>query len=204
MSVMLPDFAPRIDRTQFNRYLQSYRRWAYDQRQRGAPVTCWCLYLWLAGNRRDQNSAILRTIRKPMQRPAGSTSNEWQGWKQCCRKNGSLSFSEYLARRAILANKGQGMRTDLYGPPKPKENRPKVERKNPKKAPRNPYKVPKRVSLCETPPKFPVVRKNASKPKPPTFAKQPFVPKDGGLRMEPSAVVAKINRLLAAQGIGRR
>lgn len=85
MSVMLPSFSPRIDRTLFNRYLQSYRRWATNQRQAGAPVTCWCLYLWLAGNRRDQNVAILRTIRKPRQHPEGTTSNEWQGWMEINR-----------------------------------------------------------------------------------------------------------------------
>lgn len=30
------------------------------------------------------------------------------------------------------------------------------------------------------------------------------IPNDDGLRMEPSAVVAKINRLIAAQGVGKR
>lgn len=117
MIVMLPSFSPRIDRTVFNRYLQSYRRWAYDQRKLGAPVTCWCLYLWLAGNRRDQNNAILRTIRKPMQRPSGSTSNEWQGWKAHRRNGGTLSFAEYLSRRARRSVSGQGARTDLLCAP---------------------------------------------------------------------------------------
>lgn len=96
------------------------------------------------------------------------------------------------------------MRTDLYGPPKPKTERPKVERKNQKKSPKNPYKAPKQISLDETPPKFPYCRKATPKPKPPTFARQPSVARDDGLRMEPASVVAKINRLLAAQGIGKR
>lgn len=202
MMVMLPSFSPRIDRTQFNRYLQSYRRWAYDQRKRGAPVTCWCLYLWLAGNRRDQNNAILRTQRKRMHRPEGSTSNEWQGWKQHRRHNGSLSFSEYLARRATLANKGQGARTDLvYGPQKPKESKPPKAPKVQKSAKR----LNVQITAQNEPRPFPPFPRKQKKPVKalPFAAKQSSVAKDDGLRMEPASVVAKINRLLAAQGIGR-
>ena len=84
LHIALPDFGP-LDVKEHNRRLQAYRRWAWDQKLAGRPVTCWCLYLWLAGNRRDQNNAILRTIRKPMQRPSGSTSNEWQGWREINR-----------------------------------------------------------------------------------------------------------------------
>ena len=193
LHIALPDFGP-LDVKEHNRRLQAYRRWAWDQKLAGRPVTCWCLYLWLAGNRRDQNNAILRTIRKPMQRPSGSTSNEWQGWKAHRRNGGTLSFAEYLSRRARRSVSGQGARTDLG---RPRREKPPMEPRQP--APPKPVAEVKERRKEPPPPR-------AARPKKPAkvlpfAARQSSVPRDEGLRMEPASIVAKINRLLEAHGI---
>lgn len=142
MSVVLPLFSRPLDRQVRNRYLQAYRRWACEQQQAGKPVTCWCLYIWIAGNWKSR----MNIAERPMVRPNWSTKSQWAGWNDHKRNGGRLSFQEYLAKREKRSIAGQGRRTDM-------ETRS--------------------------------VRK----------------PKDEGLRMEPASVIAKINRILAAQGI---
>jgi hypothetical protein len=108
-SVSLPTFARPLDQKTRNRYLQAYRRWAYDQAKAGKPVACWCLYIWIAGNWRSRMDVTVR----PMVRPAGSTAAEWAGWGHHRRLGGHLSYQEYMAKRRKRSDAGQGHRTDI-------------------------------------------------------------------------------------------
>ena len=176
MSVALPRFAKPLDRQTHNRYLQAYRRWACDQKAKGMPVPCWCLYVWIAGNWKSR----MNIAERPMVRPSWSTKAQWAGWNLHKRNGGELSFSEYLAKREKRSIAGQGRRSDMVGGGKRRRNavRP-VEGLDDEED----------VSLPAEP------------PTPPQLSKQAVVARDEGLRMEPASVVAKINRLLAAQGI---
>lgn len=179
MSVALPRFARPLDRQTHNRYLQAYRRWACEQQQSGKPVTCWCLYVWIAGNWKSRMNIAVR----PMVRPDWSTKAQWAGWNLHKRNGGELSFSEYLAKREKRSIAGQGRRSDMIGAGK-RHRKP--------------------VKTLTVPDDEEDVPLPAEPPTPPQISKQAVVARDEGLRMEPSAVVAKINRLLAAQGVGRR
>lgn len=116
LEIALPDFGDRVNFVERNRRFQAYRRWGYDQRNKGAPVTCWCLYIWIKGNNiadRNLRCDVIRVTK----RPPGATSNQWQNWRNHHRTGGLLSFPEYLARYNANAKKGQGYRQDLVGVP---------------------------------------------------------------------------------------
>lgn len=114
LHIALPNFG-HLDVKEHNRRLQAYRRWAWDQKLAGRPVTCWCLYKWIAGNNAAESRA--RPLKKQRLRPEDSTSNEWQAWRNHQKRGGDLSFSEFQAKTKERQNRGQGFRSDLLCAP---------------------------------------------------------------------------------------
>lgn len=114
LHIALPDFGP-LDVKEHNRRLQAYRRWAWDQKLAGRPVTCWCLYKWIAGNRKAE--AQLRPMKNMRVRPDGSTPNEWESYQRHKGRGGKLSFTEFQAKTKERQNRGQGFRSDLLCSP---------------------------------------------------------------------------------------
>lgn len=190
LEIALPDFGDRVNFVERNRRFQAYRRWGYDQRNKGAPVTCWCLYIWIKGNNiadRNLRCDVIRVTK----RPPGTTSNQWQNWRNHHRTGGLLSFPEYLARYNANAKKGQGYRQDLVGVPLGKRSIRKASAYMVEEPEEEIEPVP-----APMPKKWP---KHANGKR----VEQPAVAGDQGLRMEPKSVIAKIERKLLAMGITR-
>lgn len=117
LHIALPDFGP-LDMKESTRRLQAYRRWAWDQKLAGRPVTCWCLYKWIAGNNAaESRKKIIPRGEKKRLRPLDSTSNEWQAWRNHQKRGGTLSFLAFQAKTKERQNRGQGFRSDLVCAP---------------------------------------------------------------------------------------
>lgn len=186
-----------LERTEHNRRLQSFRSWLSDRKKHGKSPACWGLYCWLSGLAKIEADRRIRAMKKARHRPDDSTSAEWQGWRAVVAKGSTLSFAEYIAKRRTRMVTGQGARTDLGF---------EHDAKHPKKRIRKRRREAEEVEDVEPVHAAPV---EAPKPAPvywPRHAngkrmEQPAVTGDDGLKMEPKSVVAKIERLLAAQGI---
>ena len=117
LHIALPDFGP-LDVKEHNRRLQAYRRWAWDQKLAGRPVTCWCLYKWIAGNNAaESRKKIIPRGNKKKLRPEDATSNEYQAWRHHLKRGGTLSFQSFQAKTKERQNRGQGFRSDLLCAP---------------------------------------------------------------------------------------
>ena len=185
-----------LERTEHNRRLQSFRSWLSDRKKHGKSPACWGLYCWLSGLAKIESARRVQSMQKPRDRPDGSSSAEWQGWKASLRGGSTLSFAEYVVRRRSRTIVGQGVRTDLGFAHV--ANHPKRIRKRRREAEEVEDVEPVHAAPVEAPKPAPVYWPRHANGK---RMEQPAVTGDDGLKMEPKSVVAKIERLLAAQGI---